>query len=281
MSNDQLISEVSGLKSTIHDQSNKIDNLESTNQGLTCEISGLKSTINDQSTEIGGLRKDVGKILSNVSLMVSSTYSCYKDINSQITEKIPENSISTKSTLEVFLLINRKSLNEEITSRFDKLKNGYLILDSISCQSRDREQQLKAHNYNENEDEIVFEHTNRNALDINKFVQNHGDIITPLSEKIKTPDYKRKFIVKIEDLPKLISELELLVQASNSPREELLKSNEKIIKSSIDPIDEILAVVKGIKIEHENSEKQIQNTLSFVKEDISSLKEEVKKQFCN
>ena len=211
--------------------------------------------------------------------MVSSTYSCYKDINSQITEKIPENSISTKSTLEVFLLINRKSLNEEITSRFDKLKNGYLILDSISCQSRDREQHLKKHNYNEDEDEIIFEHTNRNALDINKFVQDHGDIIVPLSEKIKTPDYKRKFIVKIEDLPKLISKLELLVKSSNSPREELLKSNEKIIKSSIDPINEILAVVKGIKIDQENSEKQIQNTLSQMKEDISSLKEEVKKQF--
>ena len=257
--------EIGGLKSTINNQSNKIDNLESTNQGLT--------------TEISGLRKDVGKIVSNVSRMVSTTYSCYKDINNQIEEKIPENSISTKSTLEVFILINRKSLNEEITSKFDKLEKAYLILDSISCQSRDREQQLKAHNYNENEDEIVFEHTNRNALDINKFVQNHGDIIIPLSEKIKTPDYKRKFIVKVEDLPKLISELELLVQASNSPREELLKSNEKIIKSSIDPIDEILAVVKGIKIEHENSEKQIQNTLSQMKEDISSLKEDVKKQF--
>lgn len=76
MNNDQLISEVSGLKSTINDQSNKIDNLESTNQGLNYEI--------------GGLRKDVGKILSNVSLMVSTTYSCYKDINNQITEKIPE-----------------------------------------------------------------------------------------------------------------------------------------------------------------------------------------------
>ena len=65
-------------------------------------------------------------------------------------------------------MINKPSLTADISNDYEGLSINDVVLDSISCQLRDREQNLIKHKFDEDEDEIIFESRHGNSLDFTK-----------------------------------------------------------------------------------------------------------------
>ena len=173
--NDKLLSEVSDLK-----QDNQV--LKHDNQEIQQKLDNHKQIL------------DV--VAENVTQMSENMFINQTKSEKTIKKGLPENFISTKSTREVFILINKPSLTDEIYNDYEGLSINDVVLDSISCQLRDREQNLIKHKYNKKEDEIIFESYHGNSLDFNKFVQEHKYLIKALNDVVKTNNkYIRKFVV--------------------------------------------------------------------------------------
>ena len=120
--NDKLLSEVSDLK-----QDNQV--LKHNNQEIQQKLDNHKQIL------------DV--VAENVTQMSENMFINQTKSEKTIKKGLPENFISTKSTREVFILINKPSLTDEIYSDYEGLSINDVVLDSISCQLRDREQNLK------------------------------------------------------------------------------------------------------------------------------------------
>lgn len=172
------------------------------------------------------------------------------------------------------MLINRKSLNDEIRSTY-KLDDNYLVLDSISCQKQDRNQHLKDHKYDETKDKIIFQSEHSNSLDFNKFVQSHGHLIIPLSKWIKTHDYRRKFIIKTSGLEELLTELNKLVNDSNKSRNDLLIMNQRLINGINQPL---INISESIPEDILGSKIDISSMLNKIREDIKNNNEKLNKK---
>ena len=252
--NDKLLSEVSDLKVDNQNLNNKNDKLLSEVSDLKHDNQNLMNQNNDLKQDVKGLKHDNQEIKQSLTIVTEnitqmSGNMLINQTRSQktIKKKLPENYISTKSTDEVFILINRPSLTAEIDNDYKGLTINDVVLDSISCQLRDRNQHLLKHDYNEDEDEIIFESRHGNSLDFNKFVQEHRNLIRPLNDIVKTNNkYIRKFVVKIFDLEQLKEELKKLIIISNGPRAELLEINDKSIEQVINPLKNISNAISSI-----------------------------------
>ena len=165
-SNDSLTSEITGLRGLNQD-------LKQSNDSLTSKIDGFKASNDSLTYEVQDLKSRLNNVAENVSIISSTVVDNQNEMGYHINRCLPDNYILTGCTDEVFILINRLSLNKEIREKFKGLGSDYIIIDSISCQSRDRESNLNKHKYNKKEDKIVFESDHGNSLDFNKFVQNH------------------------------------------------------------------------------------------------------------
>ena len=218
-SNDSLTSEITGLRVS------NID-LKQSNDSLTSEIAGFKASNDNLTYEVQDLKSRLNNVAENVSIISSTVVDNQNEMGYHINKCLPDNYILTGYTDEVFILINRLSLNKEIREKFKGLGSDYIILDSVSCQLRDRESNLNKHKYNKKEDKNVFESDHGNSLDFNKFVQNHKDIIRPLNDVVDTDGkYIRKFIIKETNLEELTKELTKIIGESNNPKDELMAIN--------------------------------------------------------
>ena len=277
-----------GLSQQVSNQTNEISDLKYKNDGLnqqisnqTNEITGLRQQVSNQTNEITGLKytnKDLSqrieKIILNSCVMAGSVLESHNAIELKVNETLPKNSVPTLSTKEVFMLINRKSLNDEIRSTY-KLTDDYLVLDSISCQKDDKKQHLKDHKYDETKDTIIFESEHSNSLDFNKFVQSHGHLIIPLSKWIKTHDYRRKFIIKTSGLEELLTELNKLINDSNKYRNDLLIMNQRLINGINQPL---INISESIPEDILGSKIDISSMLNKIREDIKNNNEKLNKK---
>lgn len=299
-SNDSLTSEIKDLKVsnndfklTIDNQTSEITGLKSTISNQSSEIAGFKLTINNQASEIAGfkasndsltyevqdLKSRLNNVAENVSIISSTVVDNQNEMGYHLNRCLPDNYILTGCTDEVFILINRLSLNKEIREKFKGLGSDYIILDSVSCQSRDRETNLNKHKYNKKEDKIVFESDHGNSLDFNKFVQNHKDIIRPLNDVVDTDGkYIRKFIIKETNLEELTKELTKIVGESNNPKDELMTINKNSAETIANPLSKILESIQEVKIENEKSKLEIKDQITKLHEKVDSNHQEIKNE---
>lgn len=214
-----------------------------------------------------------------MSIISSTVVDNQNEMGYHLNRCLPDNYILTGCTDEVFILINRLSLNKEIREKFKGLGSDYVILDSVSCQSRDRETNLNKHKYNKKEDKIVFESDHGNSLDFNKFVQNHKDIIRPLNEVVDTDGkYIRKFIIKETNLEELTKELTKIVGESNNPKDELMTINKNSAETIANPLSKILESIQEVKIENEKSKLEIKDQITKLHEKVDSNHQEIKNE---
>ena len=157
-SNDSLTSEIKDLKVLNGDFKLTIDNQAS-------EIAGFKASNDSLTYEVQDLKSRLNNVAENVSIISSTVVDNQNEMGYHLNRCLPDNYILTGCTDEVFILINRLSLNKEIREKFKGLGSDYIIIDSVSCQSRDRESNLNKHKYNKKEDKIVFESDHGNSLD--------------------------------------------------------------------------------------------------------------------
>ena len=271
-SNDSLTSEITGLRVS------NID-LKQSNDSLTSEIAGFKASNDNLTYEVQDLKSRLNNVAENVSIISSTVVDNQNEMGYHINKCLPDNYILTGYTDEVFILINRLSLNKEIREKFKGLGSDYIILDSVSCQLRDRESNLNKHKYNKKEDKNVFESDHGNSLDFNKFVQNHKDIIRPLNDVVDTDGkYIRKFIIKETNLEELTKELTKIVGESNNPKDELMTINKNSAETIANPLSKILESIQEVKIENEKSKLEIKDQITKLHEKVDSNHQEIKNE---
>ena len=271
-SNDSLTSEITGLRVS------NID-LKQSNDSLTSEIAGFKASNDSLTYEVQDLKSRLNNVAENVSIISSTVVDNQNEMGYHLNRCLPDNYILTGCTDEVFILINRLSLNKEIREKFKGLGSDYIILDSVSCQLRDRESNLNKHKYNKKEDKIVFESDHGNSLDFNKFVQNHKDIIRPLNDVVDTDGkYIRKFIIKETKLEELTKELTKIVGESNNPKDELMTINKNSAETIANPLSKILESIQEVKIENEKSKLEIKDQITKLHEKVDSNHQEIKNE---
>ena len=284
-----LKNEIAELKRIMLDVNSKNDYLINQNNNLLSEVSDLKvdnQNLNNKNdkllSEVSGLKGDNLEIKHSLSIVTENVIQMSKDMlinqtcsKKTIKKELPKNYISTKSTEEVFILINKPSLTADISNDYEGLSINDVVLDSISCQLRDRNQNLVKHEFDEDEDEIIFESRHGNSLDFNKFVQEHRNLIRPLNDIVKTNNkYIRKFVVKIFDLEELKEELKKLIIISNGPREELLEINNKSIEQVVNPLKNISNAISNIYSPDEEAKTNLDLLIQKINDKLDRYQEE-------
>ena len=251
---DELQKEIKEMKRIMLDVNAKNDYLINQNNNLNAKNDKLLSKVSDLKLDNQEIKDSLSVVTANVVQMSENTFNNRMESQKFIKKNMPENYISTRSTHEIFILIHRPSLNDEIHNDYKDLSINDVVLDSISCQLRDRTQNLIRHGYNETDDEIIFESYHGNSLDFNKFVQENKHLIRPLNDVLKTNNkFIRKFVVKRLDLEPLTLELKRLIIDSNNPREELLEINDKSIEQVVNPLKNISNAISNIYAPNEET----------------------------
>ena len=159
-----LKNEIAEMKQLMNNLNNKVDSLKLDNQNLLQINQEINNKADDLKYDNLILNQKIDEhknaltvVAAQVTRISENTFNNQMESQKFIKKNFPENYISTKSTNEVFILINRPSLTDEINNDYEELSINDVVLDSISCQIRDRNQNLIKHGFNEKEDEIIFE----------------------------------------------------------------------------------------------------------------------------
>lgn len=263
-SNQELNIKVDSLKLDNQNLNNKVDSLKLDNQNLNNKNDYLINQNQEIKQKLDDHKQVLDVVAENVTQMSENMFINQTKFEDSINNNFPNNYISTQSTEEVFMLLNRVSLNDEIHKNYEGIGPDDIILDSISCQKRDKSSNLSKHEFDSAIDKIVFKSKHGNSLDFNNFVQDHKDLIEPLNDRIKTNNkYIRKFIIKEYNLELLTQELLKIINQSNNPRKELIEINNKSIQQVVDPLKNISNAVS--KIQTSNEETKINLDLMIQK----------------
>ena len=260
------------MSEEIRDLSKKIDN-------QTEEISGLKQEVKENNFKIDGLQQTIGKVVKNVKYLASSSIEFQQEVRyrdtkliNHINTKLPEKIITTGSTNEVFILLYSKSLNTKIHEIRTDIDFNEIVIDTISCQKEILDQELKYHNYDESEDEIVYKSKHSNSLDINRYIKENNHIFRPLK------GYIRKFIINKSNIQKIKDDLDAIVHKSVLPRTDILttinnnsNSCESIIERFSQPLINISEAISNVEIANNNDKEEIKEMLQIMNERIQRI----------
>ena len=275
-SNQELNIKVDSLKLDNQKLINQNNDLKQDNQNLNNKVDGLKLDNQEIKQKLDDHKQVLDVVTINVHKMSENMFNNQTEFEDSIINNFPNNYISTQSTEETFMLLNRVSLNEEIHKNYEGIGPDDIILDSISCQKRDKSSNLSKHEFDSAIDKIVFKSKHGNSLDFNKFVQDHKDIIEPLNDRIKTNNkYIRKFIIKEYNLELLTQELLKIINQSNNPRKELIEINNKSIQQVVDPLKNISNAVSKIQTSNEETKMNLDLMIQKITNQINKKFEEL------
>ena len=240
--------EICNLNKKIDNQSKKIGN-------QTEEISNLNKKIDKQSGTICSLESKVIGGLRVIQQMKNSqdlTYKIVQETNQKqiqfLKNEVPPSAIGMKQTDEITLFIYSPRLQQEVINSLPdlKLNDGDLILDTISCQTKDLKSHLIKHKYYElakglkSEDEVITYRLTCNSLDLNKFAQRFSVSSNLLDGKGK---FIRKFIVNKSNLEVFKTEFNEFVDSLEENHRktiELLKDSSSIVSNYKDDANELI-----------------------------------------
>ena len=275
-SNQELINKVDSLKLDNQNLINQNNDLKQDNQNLNNKVDGLKLDNQEIKQKLDDHKQVLDVVAENVTQMTENMFNNQTEFEDSIINNFPKNYISTRSTDELFILLNRASLNDEIHKNYEGIGPDDIILDSISCQKRDKSSNLSKHEFDSARDKIVFKSKHGNSLDFNKFVQDHKDLIEPLNDRIKTNNkYIRKFIIKEYNLELLRQELLKIINQSNNPRKELIEINNKSIQQVVDPLKNISNAVSKIQTSNEETKINLDLMIQKITNQINKKFEEL------
>ena len=224
---------------TIDKLNKKIDDLIKTVKSQTQEIKSQTSIIENQTSRID---KQIDRISSLETKLIDGLdviqklHESHQEVD-QLVQKsnneqihilknyIPPEVIGRNQTKETIMFIYSPRLNDEIIQNLPhlKLESNEIILDTISCQLRDRSSHLEKHKFDKNKDQIIVEKHLCNSLDINKFIQNYSTVTKKLDSHGK---YIRKFIVSLSNIDKFKIEFENYINEIESKHNQIISSLE-------------------------------------------------------
>ena len=162
--------------------------------------------------------------------------------------EVPPSAVGMKQTEEITIFIYSPKLQQEIINSLPDLKLNHedLILDTISCQTKDLKSHLIKHKYyeiakgKESEDEVITYRLTCNSLDLNKFAQRFSVSSNLLDGKGK---FIRKFIVNKSKLDLFKTEFNDFVDSLEENHRktiELLKDSSSIASNYKNSANELI-----------------------------------------
>ena len=260
---DNQLEEIGGLKIKIDDQkeeisglNKKIDNQTEEISGQKEEISNLNKKIDKQSGTISSLEsKIIGglSVLQQIKNTQDLTCSLIQKTNQNqiqfLENEVPPSAVGMKQTEEITIFIYSPKLQQEIINSLPDLKLNHedLILDTISCQTKDLKSHLIKHKYYEiakgnkkSEDEVITYRLTCNSLDLNKFAQRFSVSSNLLDGKGK---FIRKFIVnksKLDLFKKEFNDFVDSLEENHRKTIELLKDSSSIASNYKNSANELI-----------------------------------------
>ena len=231
---DNQIEEISNLNKKIDKQTRKIDK----QSGTICSL---------ESKVIGGL-----KVIQQMKNTQDLTCKIVQETNQKqiqfLKNEVPPSAIGMKQTNEITLFIYSPRLHQEVINSLSdlKLNPGDLIIDTISCQTKDLKSHLIKHKYYElakgikSEDVVITYRLTCNSLDLNKFAQRFSVSSELLDGKGK---FIRKFIVHESKLEIFKTEFNQFVdnlEENHRKTINLLKGSSSIVSNYRDNADELI-----------------------------------------
>ena len=238
---DNQTEEIKGLNKKIDDQSAKIDKQTRKIDKQSGTICSLESKV------IGGL-----KVIQQMKNTQDLTCKLVQETNQKqiqfLKNEVPPSAIGMKQTNEITLFIYSPRLHQEVINSLPdlKLNSGDLIIDTISCQTKDLKSHLIKHKYyelakgNKSEDEVITYRLTCNSLDLNKFAQRFSVSSELLDGKGK---FIRKFIVNESKLEIFKTEFNQFVdnlEENHRKTIDLLKGSSSIVSNYRDNADELI-----------------------------------------
>ena len=278
--------EIRDLSKKIDNQTEEIKSLNQSNLGLKQEVNSLNQTIEENNSKIDNLNQTLGKVVTNVKYLASSSIEFQQEVRyrdekliKHINTKLPERIITTGSTNEVFILLYSKSLNARIHQVREDLSDDEIIIDSISCQNEIVDQELKYHNYDKTQDKFVYyKSLQSNSLDINRYIKENNHIFKPIK------GYIRKFIINKSNIPKIKEDLDAIVDKSVLPRTDILTtinnnsdSCESIIEKFSQPLNNISEAISDVEIANSNDKEEIKEMIQIMNERIQKIEDNQEK----
>lgn len=283
---DNLMLEMRDQSTKIDNQTEEIKSLNQSNLGLKQEVNSLNQTIEENNSKIDNLNQTLGKVVTNVKYLASSSIEFQQEVRyrdekliKHINTKLPERIITTGSTNEVFILLYSKSLNDKIHQVREDLSVDEIIIDSISCQNEIVDQELKYHNYDKTQDKFVYyKSLQSNSLDINRYIKENNHIFKPIK------GYIRKFIINKSNIPKIKEDLDAIVDKSVLPRTDILTtinnnsdSCESIIEKFSQPLNNISEAISDVEIANNNDKEEIKEMIQIMNERIQKIEDNQEK----
>ena len=131
----------------------------------------IQATLNQERDANVVFRNNVNQAIVDIKHQVDERFT---QASVFIDNKLTGLNLTTATTTWLFIVIRRPSLIENLRANHT-IRANQLVLDTICCKRDDRAKELKRHEYNEDEDEIVLERPCSNALDLSHFMRRRFD----------------------------------------------------------------------------------------------------------
>lgn len=252
---DELQKTINEMRNEIRDQSAKIDAQSKKIDDQSAKIDKQTRKIDKQSGTICSLEsKVIGglRVIQQMKDTQDLTCKLVQETNQNqilfLKNEVPPSAIGMKQTNEITLFIYSPRLHQEVINSLPdlKLNPGDLIIDTISCQTKDLKSHLIKHKYyelakgNKCDDEVITYRLTCNSLDLNKFAQRFSVSSNLLDGKGK---FIRKFIVNESKLEIFKTEFNQFVdnlEENHRKTIDLLKGSSLIVSNYRDNADELI-----------------------------------------
>ena len=147
------------------------DEIQATLQLQTQQLQEAQTTLNQERDANVVFRNNVNQAIVDIKHQVDERFTQASEF---INNKLTGLNLTTATTAWLFIVIRRPSLIENLRANHTITANQ-LVLDTICCKQTEKAKELKRHEYNEVEDEIVLERPCSNALDLSHFMKSRFD----------------------------------------------------------------------------------------------------------
>lgn len=183
-----------------------------------------------------------------------------------IGDQLGEFNLTTSTAKYVYLVIDRPSLVNEARANHTINTNQYLF-DTICCLKINRSNELRAHNYDQETDQIVIEYNCSCSLDISKWIKRHFNENN--CSMINTERYIRKIKFNIGLRDEIIQSIQRFLYRSQATKQTILEhieNMEDILENQNTQIQELREEINQLQIslnEHRPGAVKIQSNRLF------------------
>ena len=216
----------------------------------------IQATLNQERDANTIFRNNVNQAIVDIKHQVDERFTQASEF---IDNKLTGLNLTTATTAWLFIVIRRPSLIENLRANHTITANQ-LVLDTVCCKRDDRAKELKRHEYNEDEDEIVLEKPCSNALDLSHFMKRRFE--PEVAYCLNKPGQcYRKIVYLIGAEDNVIQQLGLHLATALSVKQEIAQTLDGNQLATRDYIDERFNQLEAQQQLHHQQEMQAINNV--------------------